>query len=72
MMQFEWTSFYYGVSHIEDLPKRHQITINKWDNGFASVYLIDREKAAFSSAKEHQSTVENCKAIGEEWAEQII
>ena len=33
---------------------------------------LDREKAAFSSTKEWQGTIENCKATGEEWAKQIM
>lgn len=71
MIEFEWTRFWFNISHIKNIPKRYQITINKWDNGYASVYFIDREVAAFTDVKEYQGTIDNCKRKGEEWATKI-
>jgi len=72
-MEFEWTRVYFGVTHIKNIPKRYQITVSDIQSNLPRAYMLDRESdMVFNEIREYFGTLENCKFIAEEWADQII
>jgi hypothetical protein len=67
-----WSKPYFGVQHILNAPRSHQITVT--DRGeFAEVYMLYLHGAhPFTATKEAHGTLDAMIAKGEEWAQELF
>ena len=69
----EWTTPYFGVTHIENCPKSHQITMNLYDDGMAKVYLIKfGSYEPFKGATVFYGAEPEARKKGETWLNELV
>lgn len=73
MRKWEWTEPYYGVSHLSNIPKSHQITVTEHVM-CTTVYMLHRHGPhPFTAVKKAVAkTVDEAKQVAEAWAEELV
>ena len=66
---FTWTEPYYGVQHIDGLPKALGAQIDVQDYGHYAVVTLLRPRQSFTPVREHIcGTCDAARQLGEQWA----
>ena len=68
----DWSPPYHGVSHITNVPRSHQITMNDY-GWFSSAYMLDLRSAhPYTPVKEITGRQQDVKAAAEAWARALL